>query len=508
MRGVLCCLAVVIFSVVLSRWLVDSFDELGCGVYNSDCESFVVSGYSYTTQAYVLCDTDGFATKVEWTKLIYSKEDCEGTVSGELRSIYNTVKTEGAQDKSGNHVPQSFVDDATYKATYASAIMKSNDTDSFTSNVSCTPSLKNGDKYELKDVTCTSNGTDIFNMEKDSLGKEIDITIKYSTGSALFTGLSDKLFNKQTEVAYQPYEWYMIRNGYLGPEYSSKIVSAVLALIMVVYDGLTRKRWDYLITFCVGTILWIILEFVLLQTGVREYQAGYLGGKELGFWSATIIRCMQECGFLMVYGMFNGDRLCDCMKGKKNRPTTCHSMIELAVVFVLLTVSSVSNMLSGKKEFRAVGSPDVAGRRNMTQPASVALFCGMTVICIVFILICKSKKFFLRRTIGQTIFYTWVTGLGMLIEYFCNARWVEVGHYPDFVAMPSGGHEFLAFMYDLIIEVIVPPVFIYFLMVTLRILPDFKRDGYYNEEKGSKKTLPITEKPQVVVDQPLPAVEL
>lgn len=401
----------------------------------------------------------------------------------------------------------------TYKTVYSSATVKSENPDAFNAMFSCTPVVTRGESYSINDITCSYNILPLFN--KDNLGKEQDSVFTIIGNTAHFTGLSTLVYTKKTEVGSQPYEWYMIRNGYLGPEYTSKIVSAILSIILIVYDCVTRKRIDYLTTFIFGTILWIILEFVLLETGVREYQVGYIRGKELGYWPALIIRCMQECGFLMVVALFDGDRLCDCMKGKQSRPSTCRNMIELAVVFIFLTASSVMNMLSGWKEFRAVGSPDVAGRRNMTHPASVGLFCGMTVICIIFVCVYHNKKYFVRRTLGQTIFITWVTGSGMLIEYIGNARWVEVGHYPEHIGMPSSGHEFLAMMYDLIIEVIIPPLFIYFLMVLLRLLPDLKSDTYYDEEKASKKKkeLPITDKPvqvptSVVQNAPLPAIEL
>lgn len=69
-------------------------------MYNSDCTGFVASEYSSKVQAYVVCDVNGFATKVEWTKLIYSETDCKGDVSGELRSIYDTEKVADAKDRS------------------------------------------------------------------------------------------------------------------------------------------------------------------------------------------------------------------------------------------------------------------------------------------------------------------------------------------------------------------------------------------------------------------------
>ncbi len=297
----------------------------------------------------------------------------------------------------------------------------------------------------------------------------------------------------------EPFEWYMIRNGYLGPEYSSKVVSIVLGLIMLIYDGITRKRFDYLWCMIVGTILWIVLEWCLLQSGVREYQEGYLGGKLLGFWPALILRCAQECGFLMVCTLFEGDRLMNCMKGKKDAPKSWRRYLELAVVFLFMTISSSFNMKGGAKEERWVGSNDVCGRRNMTHIVSVILFLITTIVPIILLIVFRNKKYFVRRTIGMTIFVTWISGLGMILEYNFNARWVEVGYYPQYVALPSSGHMFLAFVYDLVIEVVAPPVFIYHLMVLCFILPDLKNDDYYEQ----KKELPISQAPPVQPSVPV-----
>lgn len=69
-------------------------------MYRTNCEDYIVSGFSSKLQAYVVCDDKGFATKIEWTEMIYSNADCSNLVSGELRSIFNTVKTEDSTDKS------------------------------------------------------------------------------------------------------------------------------------------------------------------------------------------------------------------------------------------------------------------------------------------------------------------------------------------------------------------------------------------------------------------------
>lgn len=302
--------------------------------------------------------------------------------------------------------------------------------------------------------------------------------------------------NITTVVFPERFDWYMIRNGFLGPDYSSKIGSFIIAVVLILYDGLTRKRLDYLWAMIVGTVLWVLLEWCLIESGVREYQEGYLGGKLLGFWSALIIRCSQECGFLMVSTMFQGDRLFNCMKGKKSPFKAWRRMVEFIVVFLLLSLSGTVNMLSGAKEERMVGSAEVFGRRNMTHIVSVILFLITTIVPIVLCIVFRNKKYFLRRTIGITLFVTWISGLGMVIEYTHNARWVEVGSYPDYIALPTSGHMLLAFLYDLIIEVVSPPVFIYHLMVLSFILPDLKKDSYYDEKPAVE--LPVTKQEATV----------
>ena len=318
----------------------------------------------------------------------------------------------------------------------------------------------------------------------------------------LYLGLRYRRMSNITTVVFpERFDWYMIRNGFLGPDYSSKIGSFIIAVVLILYDGLTRKRLDYLWAMIVGTALWVLLEWCLIVSGVREYQEGYLGGKLLGFWPALIIRCSQECGFLMVSTMFQGDRLFNCMKGKKSPFKTWRRMVEFIVVFLLLSLSGTVNMLSGAKDERMVGSAEVFGRRNMTHIVSVLLFLITTIVPIIICIVLRNKKYFMRRTIGITLFITWTSGLGMVIEYTHNARWIEVGYYPEYVALPTSGHMLLAFLYDLIIEVVSPPVFIYHLMVLCYILPDLKKDTYYDEKPAVE--LPVT-KQEAAVNVPAP----
>ena len=131
----------------------------------------------------------------------------------------------------------------TYKTIYSSATVKSENPDAFNSMFSCTPTVARGESYSINDITCSYGIVPLFN--KDNLGKEQNSIFTIVGNTAHFTGLSPLVYTKKTEVGYQPYEWYMIRNGYLGPEYTSKIVSAILSIILIVYDCVTRKRIDY-----------------------------------------------------------------------------------------------------------------------------------------------------------------------------------------------------------------------------------------------------------------------
>ena len=122
----------------------------------------------------------------------------------------------------------------TYKTVYSSATVKSENPDAFNAMFSCTPVVTRGESYSINDITCSYNILPLF--DKDNLGKEQDSVFTIIGNTAHFTGLSTLVYTKKTEVGSQPYEWYMIRNGYIGPEYTTKIVSAIISIILIVYD--------------------------------------------------------------------------------------------------------------------------------------------------------------------------------------------------------------------------------------------------------------------------------
>ena len=60
----------------------------------------ITSEYSFITQAYVVCNEEGYATKLELTQKFYSEKQCQATVAGEIRSLYSTEKISDIIDDS------------------------------------------------------------------------------------------------------------------------------------------------------------------------------------------------------------------------------------------------------------------------------------------------------------------------------------------------------------------------------------------------------------------------
>ena len=105
----------------------------------------------------------------------YTATKCAGEPSAITTYKYETVKAADATDKNN----------ANYKATLVKATVRSDDVASFTKNLDCTPAMEQGKTYSMDEIACDFLFVNIFKGAKDSLNKEVDMTVKFEEESKM-----------------------------------------------------------------------------------------------------------------------------------------------------------------------------------------------------------------------------------------------------------------------------------------------------------------------------------
>lgn len=119
------------------------------------------------------------------------------------------------------------------------ATIKSSDTDTLASRkVVCTPAIKEGKTYSLKDMTCKLFVADLWAVYRDSLDKEVedDVIFEGSEESRTMFFPRDSL-KKYTKVSnfLGCWEWWSITLLILG-------IIVVIILIVVITISVSKKK--------------------------------------------------------------------------------------------------------------------------------------------------------------------------------------------------------------------------------------------------------------------------
>ena len=112
-----------------------------------------------------------------------------------------------------------------------------------------------------------------------------------------------------TTILEYSFDWYIIRNESLGPNYGFAVISLLIAVDIIFYDEFTRKRLDYVWSFIVGTIVHAGIELMYLNAEAVEYQEGSFLGRSVPKWLSVFLRCSQEGGAILIVVLFEGDRV-------------------------------------------------------------------------------------------------------------------------------------------------------------------------------------------------------
>ena len=237
----------------------------------------------------------------------------------------------------------------------------------------------------------------------------------------------------------QDFAIYMVRDAQFGTNFSVKLLITLIGLALVAWDRRTKKRWDYLWVFLVGTVIWTAAELSLQLRDVRVLPEPLLFGNEIPLGISALLQGTSEGAFIAVLGLFLGDRLTD----RTSRDRTILGF-SIAVVLMGLLMVLQAARLSDADEV-------AASRRDMTDPQSVL---AMAVVAVFVIWFWLRRPDFRQRSLWMyasmaTFALIWTT-----ISVAIGGRWIEVpgsapGTYDEAGALVS----LLALGYDVFVEI-------------------------------------------------------
>lgn len=275
----------------------------------------------------------------------------------------------------------------------------------------------------------------------------------------LHSDLASGLMDNGILISY-PAEWYVVHNSFFFHSTRGIVALLVLSIVLILYDGFTRKRMDYIGSLLVGTVLWEGMLWAVSRSNEWEYTLRHYG-----------------CQF--VIAMFLGDRAFDCLKGKQKRPFPWRRWLEFWIIVILMLLFDAYGIGFYRKSERTVGS-SVVDRVAISSLPRVLLFVIVSILSIAFLLGWRRHRYMFRRAVGVCSFSFFFSLTEVLGAYWTNQYWVELGSFPDWVVLPSNGLLIVVMMYDILIERVLPTLCSYLLMVVFRILRDDHQDSYYN----------------------------
>lgn len=243
---------------------------------------------------------------------------------------------------------------------------------------------------------------------------------------------------------------FMIRGGGFGEDFGSKLIMAIIGVLICVYDWKTNdKRKDYFWVFITGTIIWSSAELILQLAGTRALQEKYLFGLDVtnALWLTIPLQGMSEGALVAVIGMVFGDR----MLNKETRKTG------IIIFIIVLGGLSLSYLRYGiNYDSVNAGNLKIPSRRDIF-PLSAVIF--IIILCSIALLwLATTDSYARKRGIMMDIIMAVFIAVWTLSEWLTGQRWIEVGtinsdgSYSNLRRAPPL-IEFGALAYDVLIEV-------------------------------------------------------
>ena len=248
---------------------------------------------------------------------------------------------------------------------------------------------------------------------------------------------------------------YIIRDAAFGRDFTPKVITAFIAIALVLWDWRTQKRKDYLWVFLVGTVLWGGAEAFLAIQGIRDMPERVVAGRPIGLPLSYLIQGMSEGAFIAVIGLFVGDRyLC--------RARRRSGIIIGAVALVLLAAATFRSR-------RLLDPEAVASRRDILDTRALVVLLIACGLGVVFYVLWRQWR---PRTMAMFVYMVIFGAVWAATQVAIGGRWVEVD-------AADGGYEragplitLFALSWDVIIEIALAYVLFLALPVWLRLMRD------------------------------------
>ena len=236
---------------------------------------------------------------------------------------------------------------------------------------------------------------------------------------------------------------FIVRGGFWGEEYEFKLLFAIVAIIITIFDWKWKDRKDYFWVFLTGAIFWTSVELMLHLTGVRDMPDRYLFGREIPIWISIPMQGLSEGVSVGIMGLFITDLYLD----KEMRKYSI-------MVFIIVVIGMGLVMFS-----HGIYTPNVGGE----VPSRREVFPLWSLLILV--LVSPAIYWFIKtdnesRTRGIYMFIImFILGcIWYLFYWLSGQRWVEIG-----TKNPDGTYsnlrradpviEFSVIIYNAIVEI-------------------------------------------------------
>lgn len=262
---------------------------------------------------------------------------------------------------------------------------------------------------------------------------------------------------------------YIIRDAAFGRDFTPKLVMALVAIALALWDWRRQRRTDYLWVLLFGTVILALAEAGLKLEGIRNMPERVLLGSPLPDWGSYVLQGLSEGALVAVLGLFVGDRwLADRRKGT----------ILGAVVLALVVLSTI------RAKGRIAGVGEAASRRDMLDPKALVFLLLIAVVCAVFVWRYPAWR---PRAGAMFVVMVAVAGVWTVAQTAIHGRWVEVdGPAPGTFVHASGLVSIVALTFDVVVEIALAYLPYLALPVMLGLLRDPRPLPRSEAEHGSR----------------------
>lgn len=205
---------------------------------------------------------------------------------------------------------------------------------------------------------------------------------------------------------------FITRGGFWGEEYDFKILFAVVAIVICVFDWKWKQRKDYFWVFLTGFIFWSSVELALQLAGIRDMPNRYLFGFEISPWLSIPLQGLSEGVTVGIVGLFITDLYIE-------KSTRKYALMFFAIVCILITWVMYSHGIYTPN----IGG-DVPSRRDVFPLWELIII--ILVVPAIYWFVTTDK---VSRKRGLFLFTTmFLLGMCWYILYVLSGqRWVEIG---------------------------------------------------------------------------------